>query len=120
MKCFLFTGNIFYLNGAENHQPNEYMKELNSDDMETPHFLVTYTVTENEKEQRIREHSCVVIASAPVTSPIMMIPSAADIHQRLQKYIKGEVHRFSTKENQSCPLQEIHHCACTVPQRIFV
>lgn len=83
---------LSYLNGAENHQPKEYMKELNSDDMETPHFLVTYTVTENEKEQRIREHSCVVIASAPVTSPIMMIPSAADIHQRLQKYIKGEVH----------------------------
>lgn len=83
---------LSYLNGAENHQPKEYMKELNSDDMETPHFLVTYTVTENEKEQRIREHSCVVIASAPVTSPIMMISSAADIHQRLQKYIKGEVH----------------------------
>ena len=83
---------LSYLNGAENHQPKEYMKELNSDDMETPHFLVTYTVTENEKEQRIREHSCVVIASAPVTSLIMMIPSAADIHQRLQKYIKGEVH----------------------------
>lgn len=83
---------LSYLNGAENHQPKEYMKELNSDDMEAPHFLVTYTVTENEKEQRIREHSCVVIASAPVTSPIMMIPSAADIHQRLQKYIKGEVH----------------------------
>lgn len=83
---------LSYLNGAENHQPNEYMKELNSDDMEVPHFLVTYTVTENEKKQRIREHSCVVIASAPVTSPIMMIPSAADIHQRLQKYIKGEVH----------------------------
>ena len=83
---------LSYLNGAENHQPKEYMKELNSDDMETPHFLVTYTVTENEKEQRIREHSCVVIASAPVTSPIMMIPSAADIHQRLQKYIKGKVH----------------------------
>lgn len=83
---------LSYLNGAENHHPNEYMKELNSDDMEVPHFLVTYTVTENEKEQRIREHSCVVIASAPVTSPIMMIPSAADIHQRLQKYIKGEVH----------------------------
>lgn len=83
---------LSYLNGVENHQPKEYMKELNSDDMETPHFLVTYTVTENEKEQRIREHSCVVIASAPVTSPIMMIPSAADIHQRLQKYIKGEVH----------------------------
>lgn len=83
---------LSYLNGVENHQPKEYMKELNSDDMEVPHFLVTYTVTENEKEQRIREHSCVVIASAPVTSPIMMIPSAADIHQRLQKYIKGEVH----------------------------
>lgn len=83
---------LSYLNGAKNHKPNEYMKELNSDDMEVPHFLVTYTVTENEKEQRIREHSCVVIASAPVTSPIMMIPSAADIHQRLQKYIKGEVH----------------------------
>lgn len=83
---------LSYLNGAENHHPKEYMKELNSDDMEVPHFLVTYTVTENEKEQRIREHSCVVIASAPVTSPIMMIPSAADIHQRLQKYIKGEVH----------------------------
>lgn len=83
---------LSYLNGAKNHKPNEYMKELNSDDMEVPHFLVTYTVTENEKKQRIREHSCVVIASAPVTSPIMMIPSAADIHQRLQKYIKGEVH----------------------------
>lgn len=82
---------LSYLNGAENHQPKEYMKELNSDDMEVPHFLVTYTVTENEKEQRIREHSCVVIASAPVTSPIMMIPSAADVHQRLQKYIKGKV-----------------------------
>lgn len=82
---------LSYLNGVENHQPKEYMKELNSDDMEVPHFLVTYTVTENEKEQRIREHSCVVIASAPVTSPIMMIPSAADVHQRLQKYIKGKV-----------------------------
>lgn len=82
---------LSYLNGAENHQPKEYMKELNSDDMEVPHFLVTYTVTRNEKEQRIREHSCVVIASAPVTSPIMMIPSAADVHQRLQKYIKGKV-----------------------------
>lgn len=82
---------LSYLNGAENHQPKEYMKELNSDDMEVPHFLVTYTVTENEKEQRIREHSCVAIASAPVTSPIMMIPSAADVHQRLQKYIKGKV-----------------------------
>lgn len=82
---------LSYLNGAENHQPKEYMKELNLDDMEVPHFLVTYTVTENEKEQRIREHSCVVIASAPVTSPIMMIPSAADVHQRLQKYIKGKV-----------------------------
>lgn len=82
---------LSYLNGAENHQPKEYMKELNSEDMEVPHFLVTYTVTENEKEQRIREHSCVVIASAPVTSPIMMIPSAADVHQRLQKYIKGKV-----------------------------
>lgn len=82
---------LSYLNGAENHQPKEYMKELNSDDMEVPHFLVTYAVTENEKEQRIREHSCVVIASAPVTSPIMMIPSAADVHQRLQKYIKGKV-----------------------------
>lgn len=82
---------LSYLNGAENHQPKEYMKELNSDDMEVPHFLVTYTVTENEKEQRIREHSCVVIASAPVTSPIMMIPSAADVHQRLQKHIKGKV-----------------------------
>lgn len=82
---------LSYLNGAENHQPKEYMKELNSDDMEVPHFLVTYTVTENEKEQRIREHSCVVIVSAPVTSPIMMIPSAADVHQRLQKYIKGKV-----------------------------
>lgn len=82
---------LSYLNGAENHQPKEYMKELNSDDMEVPHFLVTYTVTENEKEQRIREHSCVVIASAPVTSPIMMIPSAAYVHQRLQKYIKGKV-----------------------------
>lgn len=82
---------LSYLNGAENHQPKEYMKELNSDDMEVPHFLVTYTVTENEKEQRIREHSCVVIASAPVTSPITMIPSAADVHQRLQKYIKGKV-----------------------------
>ena len=82
---------LSYLNGVENHQPKEYMKELNSDDMEVPHFLVTYTVTENEKEQRIREHSCVVIASEPVTSPIMMIPSAADVHQRLQKYIKGKV-----------------------------
>lgn len=82
---------LSYLNGAENHQPKEYMKELNSDDMEVPHFLVTYTVTENEKEQRIREHSCVVIASAPVTSPIMMIPSAADVHQRLQKHIKDKV-----------------------------
>lgn len=82
---------LSYLNGAENHQPKKYMKELNSDDMEVPHFLVTYTVTKNEKEQRIREHSCVVIASAPVTSPIMMIPSAADVHQRLQKYIKGKV-----------------------------
>ena len=82
---------LSYLNGAENHQPKEYMKELNSDDMEVPHFLVTYTVTENEKEQRIREHSCVVIASVPVTSPIMMIPSAADVHQRLQKHIKGKV-----------------------------
>ena len=82
---------LSYLNGAEYHFPKEYMKELNSDDMEVPHFLVTYAVTENEKEQRIREHSCVVIASAPVTSPIMMIPSAADVHQRLQKYIKGEV-----------------------------
>lgn len=82
---------LSYLNGAENHRPKEYMKELNSDDMEVPHFLVTYTVTENEKEQRIREHSCVVIASTPVTSPIMMIPSAADVHQRLQKYIKGKV-----------------------------
>lgn len=82
---------LSYLNGAENHQPKEYMKELNSDDMEVPHFLVTYAVTENEKEQRIREHSCVVIASAPVTSPIMMIPLAADVHQRLQKYIKGKV-----------------------------
>lgn len=83
---------LSYLNGAENHQPKEYMKELNSDDMEVPHFLVTYTVTENEKEQRIREHSCVVIAYTPITSSIMMIPSAADVHQRLQKYIKGEVH----------------------------
>lgn len=82
---------LSYLNGAEYHFPKEYMKELNSDDMEVPHFLVTYTVTENEKKQRIREHSCVVIASAPVTSPIMMIPSAADVHQRLQKYIKGKV-----------------------------
>ena len=82
---------LSYLNGVENHQPKEYMKELNSDDMEVPHFLVTYTVTENEKEQRIREHSCVVIASAPVTSPIMMIPSAADVRQRFQKYIKGKV-----------------------------
>lgn len=82
---------LSYLSGAENHQPHEYMKELNSDDMEAPHFLVTYTVTENEKEQRIREHSCVVMASAPVTSPIMMIPSAADVHQRLQKHIKGKV-----------------------------
>lgn len=82
---------LSYLNGAEYHFPKEYMKELNSDDMEVPHFLVTYTVTENEKEQRIREHSCVVIASAPITSPIMMIPSAADVHQRLQKYIKGKV-----------------------------
>lgn len=82
---------LSYLNGAEYHFPKEYMKELNSDDMEVPHFLVTYAVTENEKEQRIREHSCVVIASAPVTSPIMMIPSAADVHQRLQKYIKGKV-----------------------------
>jgi len=82
---------LSYLNGAENHHPKEYMKELNSDDMEVPHFLVTYTVTENEKEQRIREHSCVVIASAPVTSPIMMIPSATDVHQRLQKHIKGKV-----------------------------
>lgn len=82
---------LSYLNGAEYHFPKEYMKELNSDDMEVPHFLVTYTVTENEKEQRIREHSCVVIASAPVTSPIMMIPSAADVHQRLQKHIKGKV-----------------------------
>lgn len=51
---------LSYLNGAENHQPKEYMKELNSEDMEVPPFLVTYTVTENEKEQRIREHSCVV------------------------------------------------------------
>lgn len=82
---------LSYLNGAEYHFPKEYMKELNSDDMEVPHFLVTYAVTENEKEQRIREHSCVVIASAPVTSPIMMIPSAADVHQRLQKHIKGKV-----------------------------
>lgn len=82
---------LSYLNGAEYHFPKEYMKELNSDDMEVPHFLVTYTVTENEKEQRIREHSCVVIASVPVTSPIMMIPSAADVHQRLQKHIKGKV-----------------------------
>lgn len=82
---------LSYLNGAEYHFPKEYMKELNSEDMEVPHFLVTYTVTENEKEQRIREHSCVVIASAPVTSPIMMIPSASDVHQRLQKHIKGKV-----------------------------
>lgn len=82
---------LSYLNGAENHQPKEYVKELNSDDMEVPHFLVTYTVTENEKGQRIREHSCVAIASTPVTSPIMMIPSAADVHQRLQKHIKGKV-----------------------------
>lgn len=82
---------LSYLNGAEYHFPKEYMKELDSDNMEVPHFLVTYTVTENEKEQRIREHSCVVIASAPVTSPIMMIPSAANVHQRLQKYIKGKV-----------------------------
>ena len=83
---------LSYLNGAENYQPKEFMKELNSDAMEAPHFLVTYTVTENEKEQRTREHSCVVIASAPIKSPMMMISSAADIHQRLQKYIKGTVH----------------------------
>lgn len=83
---------LSYLNGAENHQPKEFMKELNSDAMEVPHFLVTYTVTESEKEQRTLEYSCVVIASAPIKSLMMMVSSAADIHQRLQKYIKGTVH----------------------------
>ena len=83
---------LSYLNGAENYKPKEFIKELNSDDMETPHFLVTYTVTENEKEQRIRKYSCVIIASEPIESSVMMILSAEDIHQRLQKYIKGEFH----------------------------
>lgn len=83
----LYWEYLSFLNGeklATAHVLDERMKPA---DLATPHFLVSYTVNEEEG----REYTCVVRYPVRITSPIMMIPAGAYVAEKLKKYFGDKV-----------------------------
>lgn len=83
----LYWEYLSFLNGQELHQANVLDESLKPADLETPHFLVSYSVDEEEG----REYTCVVRYPVRITSPLMMIPAGAYVGQKLQKYFGDKV-----------------------------
>ena len=83
----LYWEYLSFLNGQELHEANVLDPNLKPDDLETPHFLVSYSVNEEEG----REYTCVVRYPVRITSPLMMIPAGAYVAQKLKKYFGDKV-----------------------------
>lgn len=78
----LYWEYLSFLNGEKLATAHILDKSMKPADLATPHFLVSYTVNEEEG----REYTCVVRYSERITSPIMAIPAGAYVEKKLKKY----------------------------------
>lgn len=78
----LYWEYLSFLNGEKLATAHILDQSMKPADLATPHFLVSYTVNEEEG----REYTCVVRYPERITSPIMMIPAGAYVAQKLKKY----------------------------------
>lgn len=73
---------LSFLNGEKLATAHILDQNMKPADLATPHFLVSYTVNEEEG----REYTCVVRYPVRITSPIMAIPAGAYVEKKLKKY----------------------------------
>lgn len=78
----LYWEYLSFLNGEKLATAHILDQSMKPADLATPHFLVSYTVNEEEG----REYTCVVRYSERITSPIMAIPAGAYVEKKLKKY----------------------------------
>lgn len=83
----LYWEYLSFLNGEKLATAHILDQSMKPADLATPHFLVSYTVNEEEG----REYTCVVRYPERITSPIMMIPAGAYVAQKLRKYFGDKV-----------------------------
>lgn len=78
----LYWEYLSFLNGEKLATAHILDQNMKPADLATPHFLVSYTVNEEEG----REYTCVVRYPVRITSPIMAIPAGAYVEKKLKKY----------------------------------
>lgn len=83
----LYWEYLSFLNGEKLATAHILDQSMKPADLATPHFLVSYTVNEEEG----REYTCVVRYPERITSPIMAIPAGAYVAQKLRKYFGDKV-----------------------------
>lgn len=83
----LYWEYLSFLNGEKLATAHILDQSMKPADLATPHFLVSYTVNEEEG----REYTCVVRYPERITSPIMAIPAGEYVAQKLRKYFGDKV-----------------------------